>query len=220
MKITRYPLALVCLLAGVANLAIAQEEVTPPTSEPTADARASDELPWRGDHCIDDTDCFWDNGCFPTRCIDTNAGAFDECEESLPPPGTCNCIERQCTLIPTRPEERRSSATECASNSECAIDIGSGTCHLNGNTMVGPIERTGPICLCDATSAACVFHWVEPVPCTSFRDCWYDTEPRLRPVRASEPREAPVVPCIDGEIDAVCAGTGETRFCAIISWEC
>ena len=216
MKLVKIAAALVCLVAGISASTVtwAQDDGVAATTEPTS------ELPWRGDPCAHDSDCYWDDGCFPTRCINSEQAAPDECEESAPPPGTCSCVERQCTLTPHTPDEQRSAEAGCTSDSECAVDIGSATCHLNGNTDVGPIDRQGPICLCDEASATCVFDWVEPVLCGSFRDCWFETEPRLRPVRSERRREAPLEPCVDGEIDAICAGRGLERFCAIISWDC
>ena len=226
MKPRGYSTALVCfVVATLLSVVVwAQDGFVQPTPEPTPTTapttEPSAELPFRGDPCHDDGDCYWGDGCNPTICVDARRAPPAECPATATVPGTCGCVEGQCTLMPSAPEERRSTETGCSSNADCAVDIRSGTCHLYSNTHVGPIERRGPVCLCDEATTACIFHWVEPIPCESFRDCWFETEPRVRPVRATEPREAPIEPCLNGGIDPVCAGSGEERFCAIVSWDC
>ena len=60
---------------------------------PSAPAR-----PGRGDTCKADPDCGWDDPCMATRCGKAVAPVADrKCSESAPPPGTCACVDSQCT---------------------------------------------------------------------------------------------------------------------------
>lgn len=171
-----------------------------------------------GDYCTTDEDCSWDDFCFPTRCIDASTpGIEQECEESAPPDGTCSCVENQCTLRPDDPATRTSTDGACTLDSDCTIDVGSGSCYV-GSAHLGPITEQGPLCACNTETSLCVYVWIEPVPCTSFADCWYEREPRLHPVPATEPRDAPVEPCVEGEIDSIC--DDETHMCRVVVWGC
>ena len=105
----------------------------------------------------------------------------------------------------------------CAADSDCAIDIGSGTCHLHGQTMVGPITSEGGFCACDAATTRCVRKWVAPIACTSFKDCDFERAPRLHPNKPTAPRDHPVKMCEEGSVDAVC---GKDAVCATVVAGC
>lgn len=171
-----------------------------------------------GDFCETDEDCSWDDWCFPTRCIDASTeGIEQECEESAPPDGTCGCVDNWCTLRPDEPATRTSTEGGCTQDADCTVDVGSGMCHV-GSAHLSPLTELGPLCICNSETTLCEFMWIEPVPCTTFADCWYEREPRLHPVPATEPRDAPVEPCVEGEIDSIC--DERTRTCRIVAWEC
>lgn len=162
----------------------------------------------RGDACATDADCAWDSPCTPQRCgAAPNPPIPRDCDESWPAPGTCGCVEHQCTNHWFDPS-KGASETGCASDGDCAIDVGTGTCHLHGNTHIGPITSEGPLCRCDAATTTCVPAWVAPVPCTSFQDCAFDKQPRLHPIAPTAPRARPVKMCVDGSVDAVCGKSG------------
>jgi hypothetical protein len=106
----------------------------------------------------------------------------------------------------------------------CSCDTGSGSATNTDEPTPDPSQADNPgtgdqaVLEADAptTSGQCVYEFVEPITCESFRDCWYSTQPRLHPIRATEPREAPVEACVDGEIDAVCAD----GVCRVVIWAC
>jgi hypothetical protein len=86
-----------------------------------------------------------------------------------------------------------------------------------------PLEREGPLCACDAASGRCVFRWIDPVPCRSWRDCSYQRDPRLHPVPSSEtPRLHPgrFEPCRDGSVDSVCEEGEGGGFCRVVVFSC
>jgi hypothetical protein len=197
--------------------ALVQLGSAPAKAQPTS---TPSEWDWSelglGTSCEADTDCAWDDPCFPRRCVGLEESTMAECEETAPPPGTCSCVENRCTLRPTDPDGLSVSNPGCSSHAECGLDVAGGRCFVGHQAGIGPIWQTGPMCGCDAESGRCVFEFVEPVACESFADCWYATEPRLHPIPAPAPREAPVEPCVDGEIDAVCAD----GVCRIVAWDC
>ena len=174
--------------------------------------------PGRGDFCKADADCGWDDPCLPARCGKAIAPvAGMKCSESGPPPGSCACVDSQCTLRRDHPEHG-ASAPGCTAGG-CALDVGGGRCALGPSTTLGPITEQGPLCTC-APSGRCDWSWSGPVPCTTWRDCSWTRDPRLRPVPSSlvpRPVDHPVAPCKDGERDAVCAPAGT---CRIVAWSC
>ena len=181
-------------------------------------ASAAPPVGQRGDRCQADADCGWDDACMPTRCGAVTARGAASCDESAPRPGTCACVERQCALRLTDPG-RGVSATGCASDADCGVDVGGGACVLHGDTLIGPITEQGPVCTC-AASKRCEWSWAGPVPCTSWRDCSWATAPRLRPAPSSQvprPVAHPVKACQDGERDSVCS---PARTCQIVAWGC
>lgn len=201
--------------------------VTPPTpATPAKPMPPSEpiEPTWRGDFCHADADCGWDDPCLPRRCSElATPRPTSTCEAPPLAPGTCSCVEHQCTLRPRDPERSSSSPGSCNTDLTCAIDVGTGTCHADGKTLIGPIDVEGPVCLCDEKTRACAYAWSGPVPCQSWRDCSWAREPRLRAVPSSEqprPVVRPVRPCKDGEVDAVCIGKDDQKFCRIVAWRC
>ena len=173
-----------------------------------------------GASCASDEDCSWDDFCFPTRCVNaTTPGIEQECEESAPPDGMCECNEHQCTFRPFDPPTRTSTEGGCTTDADCTIDVGNGRCYVASGRMA-PIIRQGPLCTCNVASGQCEYDWVDPVPCETFADCWYSREPRLHPILAPSPRQAPFEPCVDGEIDSVCVGEEGARFCRVVAWDC
>jgi hypothetical protein len=142
-----------------------------------------------------------------------------DCKPGSRPPGTCTCNEKMCTLRPSDPRHGE-SAVGCKSDADCAVDVGTGTCHLGGETLVGPISVEGPVCLCDKPTATCRLTWSGPVACTSWRDCSWTDAPRLRPVSSRDvrrPHKRPVRPCKDGETDSVCS---PEKVCTVVHWTC
>ncbi len=187
--------------------------VPAPPSTPATPAR-----PGRGDYCKADADCGWDDPCMPARCAKAIAPVAGlKCSESGPPRGACACVDSQCTLRRDRPE-LGASASGCTAGG-CALDVGGARCALGPATTLGPITEQGPLCTC-APSGRCEWSWSGPVPCTTWRDCSWTRDPRLRPVPSSlVPRavDHPVAPCKDGERDAVCSPAG---ICRIVAWTC
>jgi hypothetical protein len=167
---------------------------------------------WRGDACQSDPDCGW-HLCAPARC--EAHPEPNECDRGGPP-GTCTCVEHQCTL---HRDVAPAPVPGCAADADCAVDVGTATCHLHGKTSIGPIEREGPVCAC--VQGACQLQWDGPVACSTWKDCSWTRQPRLRPVPAKlvpRPVDHPVKPCSDdGEIDSVCA---PDKTCRIISSSC
>jgi hypothetical protein len=196
-----------------------------PTAAPSAPAATkSPSAPsWRGDYCKSDADCDWNDPCVPTRCGSKPQLASSACDESFPPPGTCNCLENMCTLRPSDPSRGASEWSSCVQPEDCAVDVGTATCHPHGKSLIGPIYREGSLCMCRPGTGRCDFVWQQPVPCTSWRDCSWVRAPRLRPVPVQEaprPIGRPVRPCVDGEVDSVCAGEGDRKACRIVAWGC
>lgn len=184
---------------------------------PPRDA-APPALTWRGDHCDDDKQCGWDDPCVAKRC-GNNAPPGVGCDKSAAKPGECRCNERMCTLRPADPAYG-ASAAGCKTDDECAVDVGTGTCHLGGTTLIGPITSEGPVCLCDKASTTCRLAWSGPVACRSWKDCSWVQTPRLRAVPSSQvrrPVNRPVRACKDGEVDAVCT---PEHTCKIVGWSC
>lgn len=178
---------------------------------------------WRGDFCRADADCGWDDPCGPRRCAAVKAPSVVDCAEKSPFPGSCACVEGQCTLRPTIPSQAAGPQDACGGETKCAIDVATGTCHAGGDWRIGPIEIEGPVCLCGERTQVCELKWSGPVPCESWRDCSWVREPRLRAVPSREvprPVARPVKPCRDGEVDAVCEPVGDRKYCRIRGWKC
>jgi hypothetical protein len=169
----------------------------------------------RGDHCQADSECGFDDPCMPKRCGTSIPTGAAKCEESWKPNATCGCVENQCAWKWTAAPSEFAVAKGCSKDSECALDVGTGTCATGGSVMIGPIETQGPICGCEA--GACVPKWVEPVPCDSWKDCDYATEPRLHPIPAVPKRTKARKACEDGSKDAVCT---DQHVCAVVVWSC
>lgn len=188
---------------------------TPPAPIAASAPTASVEPTWRGDRCATDADCAWDDPCMPSRCGKGVPSAAN-CDESAPAPGDCSCVEHMCTNR-WKDDAAGASAPGCTADADCAVDIGTGTCHLHGNTMVGPITSEGALCRCDTATTQCVRQWVAPIACTSFKDCGFERVPRLHPIKPVTPRDHPVKMCEEGSVDAVC---GKDGVCATVIAGC
>jgi hypothetical protein len=159
----------------------------------------------------------------PVRCGKAAKGVSPACDESSPAPGTCTCVEQMCTLRPKNLSYADSADVSCVDDKDCAVDVATAKCHPHGRTLIGPIHRQGPVCVCRPGMGRCVLQWQEPVPCESWRDCSWVRLPRLRPVPAKQiprPVTRPVRPCKDGEIDSVCEPDGARKTCTIVGWSC
>ena len=201
---------------------VASATTTTPTPAPSPST--SVEPTWRGDYCQKDADCGWDDPCAPHRCGKIASPSPVVCDKSAAAPGTCTCIEDMCTLRPdklSRGDTR--GAPSCLHDEDCAIDVATGTCHAKGQSLIGPIHREGPVCVCKPSMGQCALRWVDPIPCASWRDCSWVRQPRLRPVPAKDvPRPVPrkVRPCQDGEIDSVCESDDGRKTCKVVGWSC
>ena len=178
---------------------------------------------WRGEYCEGDSGCQWDDACAPKRCQGRAPGAQDrECGESLPPPGQCVCNAGFCVtkiaaakVAPTGPA--------CQKTAECALDVATGQCHGVSGQRLPLIRVSGALCRCDEATKTCRYQWMDPVACSSWRDCSWTRTPRLRPVSSKEvprPTPRPVKACVDGEIDSVCGGPTGRNICQIVAWSC
>lgn len=203
---------LASIVGGIGNVSHAQ----------TAQGTPNDATSFRGDYCASDADCSWNDLCEPTRCVERSAVTTTDCEESLPEPGTCSCIDSQCTLRPSDSGWLGYSAGECGNNNGCVIEPAAAQCHsvepAQAAALQGAIVLQGPHCTCGSESSHCQFGWSEPVLCTTSLDCGWSESGRLRPrpVSADSPRSGPREPCIDGEFDSVCV----SGFCQLMFWEC
>jgi hypothetical protein len=204
-------------------VAVVVPDAAPPPAPDAAPAAWDGE---RGDLCKVDGDCGFDDPCLPTRCVGTKAArAATACDESAPPPGSCGCASGWCQLH--RDAHAPSPETGCKADDDCALDASRGVCHVApGRGGRGPIWDEGGYCRCDASSGLCRAEYVAPIPCQSYRDCSYLTDP-LRPVPSSQtPRlkKQPVKPCADGEKDAVCVpasdAPGAPKTCRVVAWSC
>lgn len=174
---------------------------------------------FRGERCERDDQCGWDDPCSPRRCQKGGEREMSSCGDRKTgphPPGECLCLDRMCTRKSSIPEPWKSAGEVCERDGDCAVDVPTATCHSKGQTLIGPISREGPFCACNLETRRCEFRWSEAVPCKSFRDCSYERQPRLRPVKAATPRTKKARPCADGEADAIC----QDGFCTLVSWSC
>ncbi len=198
-----------------APVQVPEPAAQPPKPEPKPEPELGPR--GRGDSCTTDTECGWNDPCAASRCVGVKAPPFAACEESLPYPGTCSCIENQCTLQPKG--STGASEAGCTTDDECAVDVGAGACQLRGETMIGPITQRGPVCTCNPTTTRCEWSFVGPIACESWKDCSWIRQPRLRPVSAKvEPRPVAheVRACKDGSVDSVC----KNSVCEIVAWSC
>lgn len=161
--------------------------------------------------CSADSDCGWDDSCFPTRCVE--AGPPQACEESAPRPGSCSCVLGACTLKPNKPPV---ASGPCEVRG-CVVDRAAGACVADTkgvpeNIRVNPGVEEGPSCDCVTPSKGCTFQWFDAVPCKTARDCWIDPSPRKHPVaRPKHLRGRDFKPCEDGEVAPQC----RAGFCAL-----
>jgi len=200
---------------------------TPTSPADDVFAMPADDPGMWGSYCRADSECAWNDPCRPRACVDAKKAAkVPGCEESTLPPGKCRCVESTCTLEPTSVASRPASPeTGCKADNQCAADPAAAICHVvankEGGVIQGPLKEEGPYCTCDAKDARCKFQWQEPIACKSFRDCWYETSPRLRPIKSKKPRKKKIRPCKDGETDSVCADRPDgTKACRVVGWSC
>lgn len=158
--------------------------------------------------CTADADCGWNDDCMPTRCVEAHPP--QACDESMPPPGTCSCLEGACTLRPHTPPPPAGTCEPRA----CVVDRAAGKCVADdGGVPEGirsstPVE-VGPSCDCIRPAEGCAFQWFDAVPCTTDRDCWVDPSPRRHPVaRPKALRRRDFRPCADGEVAPKCGPQG------------
>ncbi len=113
-------------------------------------------------------------------------------------------------------------AGSCAVRSDCALDTISMTCSLATVDLKGEggaVNEPADTCICE--KGECTRFTVEPVPCTSFKDCSLTREPFLHPVSSKKVRrehQKRVRPCKDAEEDSVC--DLKTKTCRIEHWTC
>ncbi|MFO0547263.1 MAG: hypothetical protein U0271_02685 [Polyangiaceae bacterium] len=161
--------------------------------------------------CGSDADCGWDDPCMPKRCQSAlaDAGAEErECTKSIPPPGSCLCVEGACALKPSKPPP---PVGPCKYNT-CLLDRSRGECTVGeggrGVRFTPANKPVGPACGCDA--GQCQFLWLELVPCKRDTDCWVDRTPFLHPVKNKSSRA--FKGCVDGETPPMCAPEG---YCTV-----
>ncbi|MBI4700118.1 MAG: hypothetical protein HY744_02950 [Deltaproteobacteria bacterium] len=216
------PVASPAAIVSVAAAPAAAGTSAPSAAPASAAARAAPT--WRGEYCTSDEQCAWDDPCQKWRCVAAGeAAAPRACAGEPARAATCACVESMCTRRPADLASGASAASGCTGDEQCAVDVASGTCHLGGETLIGPIHEQGPVCTCNRGSGRCELLWSGPVPCRSWRDCSWVRHPRLRPVPATVvPRPVPrqVRPCRDGEIDSLCVGQGTDKLCRIEGWSC
>jgi hypothetical protein len=180
-------------------------------SAAASSAAATD--PSVGAACSTDADCRWDEPCAPKRCVGGQPEAV-ACDKSLPPPGACLCVARQCTQKPTR---MPTPAGTCEPGG-CVLDRAAGACIADTrgtppNLRSRPPVEAGPSCDCITPAKGCEMTWIERVACKTERDCWISPTPRTRPIaRPARFKGRDFKPCKDGEVAPICGGDG---FCAI-----
>jgi hypothetical protein len=175
-------------------------------ADPPAPALGRDHL--TAVPCKSDADCGWDDPCMPSRCVESTPNVG--CDKSLPPPGTCRCLDERCTLEPqTIPEPRGT----CEMGG-CVVDRAAGRCvadtgDVAPNLRFTPPVEVGPSCDCQFPAKGCTFSWFSPVACKSDRDCWVSPSPRTHPIaRPKALRGRDFKPCKDGETPPKCGPTG------------
>lgn len=95
---------------------------------------------------------------------------------------TCD-TERDCTLDPT--------TAQCEPGIVPAVEL---RVHFNG-----------PLCGCSASDHHCHFYWVDPVPCRTEKDCWFDDNPVMHAIpRPARLKSHKFRGCHDGEHEPAC----------------
>jgi hypothetical protein len=160
--------------------------------------------------------CRFTDPCTPLECRSGKETDFVGCDKSLPEEGRCECADGFCLLHRTVLATGNSKETGCAKDSDCSLDGPTGACHVSSAGRRGAIRTQGPNCKCNPTSKACELTWYDPVPCKDWRDCWYEREPILHPIKPAKPRTKKIEPCKDGELDAACID----GVCQLLHWGC
>jgi hypothetical protein len=160
--------------------------------------------------------CRFSDPCRPTECTSGPEPSAVECDKSLPEPGQCQCVDGFCLLHRKDLATGNSKQTGCEKDTDCSLDGPTGVCHVSSTGRRHPIRTQGPTCKCNQTSKACEQVWYEPVPCKDWRDCWYEREPIMRPIKAAKPRTQKIQPCKDGELDSICM----EGICQLMHWSC
>lgn len=156
--------------------------------------------------CHFSQDCGWVAG----RCVKPPPDAGAEVSDS------CVCIDEWCSARP----EARGPTGSCTAHADCRVDLSAGQCVVAPQPGFRfPLREQGPTCACRA--GACQLEWIDPVACTSWRDCSFSREPVLHPTsskKVKRERPGPVRPCRDAERDAVCDPV--TKTCRVVAWSC
>jgi hypothetical protein len=200
-------------LAATPSAPGASSSAGAPSASASASGAPAVADPSVGAPCAADADCRWDDPCVPRRCIGGRAEPTG-CDKSLPPPGACACVARQCTQKPDRPPP----ATSPCEPGGCVTDRAAGACIADtrgvapGLRAQRPVEA-GPSCDCLTPAKGCEMTWIDRVPCKTTRDCWISPTPRTHPVaRPAKLKGRDFKPCSDGEVAPVC---GDDGFCAV-----
>lgn len=196
--------------------AVEPAPATEPATEtrPEADPYVPDPKGF-GDACSDDAGCGWDDPCMPSRCIGSaHVPEFVGCDKSLPPPGTCSCVEGHCSL---RPNAIASAGPSCRTQ-PCGLDQGAGRCVVGSQLEANRAMRElGPACHCDPDQLECRFVWVEPIACDDVEQCWVSDSPPHHPIARPEPlRGHKFEPCRDGPVVPVC----KNGRCSLTAFRC
>ena len=110
----------------------------------------------------------------------------------------------------------------CDADDQCALTGDGSVCRRVESTGASAHRPSvddahAPYCECNASANKCVRRVAAPVSCSHKRDCWHGVKAgRLVPLKSSTPRKLPFKPCIDGEIDAVCAN----GVCRLVAYDC
>ena len=190
------------------------DPVAPPEPPPKREPYVPDPDGF-GDACLADTECGWDDPCVPTRCVGASNVPSDlKCDETAPPPGTCSCVERRCSL---RPNEAPAPAPSCRREA-CGLDQSAGRCVAGTQLEANRYIRThGPACHCDQDTLECQFVWVEPIECEDENACWVSNSRPYHPIaRPKSLRGREFRPCRDGEVAPVCTD----GMCGVVPFKC
>jgi len=186
-----------------------------PELEPVATPPRPENPDGLGDACAGDTDCGWDDGCMPEKCVGAKYKAGDDvlCTESAPPPGECLCMNNRCAMRPSGPG---TVAGKCLVK-ECGLDEASGECRVGTALKANRFSRdVGPMCRCDA-EAGCVFEWLEPVACEDVSECWVSQDVPRHPIaRPKKLKKKKFRPCKDGVLAPAC----QEGACTLRTYRC
>lgn len=156
--------------------------------------------------CHRDSDCHHDDPCNATACVTGPVPQAQTCTRSGSPPGPCVCYEGACAMR-SEPERAPVDERECDEiEHRCRVVIAQGRCEVSNEPRPSaPTSLTGPRCFCDGrVPRRCRFQWVDPVPCSTNRDCWFEYEPLRAVSRPARLRNREFRPCRDGSHAPLC----------------